>query len=547
MVLDRLPQVLEVADVRAVGVVTVGSSWSPAAVSGLARCGTSAGTGSSPDTAWLAASNAGLGTSIALIGASGSGAGAARGAGAAAVRAPAGGGPGAAAVRAAAAHRRAVPTAPADRPVPGRRRRPSSRAARPSEARPEAEVPRVAGRPSCRTAQARPAQVHRGAGAPRVAGRPSRRTAQARAAARGTSTGAGRPRVAGGGRSGSGAAGSGAASGSGGGHRVERRRRRWRLDRRWRRRERVRRRRQCVGQGAAIASNGAGGGGGAKGSTGGGGGSRLFKPASASSTTLRGVAPDSGPPQVGQAPLPWVASTRSATAICSSLVARCAAGAYSPPPCDRPGARGELKAALIAVAGVDGPVAAGFAAGDLVPLAVGGGTCLPGEGEASATDDCAREGDLRDVYGRCSGLAMPSTHRCAGFLSSTPARSAVGFGLERLPGRRRRNDAGFTPRSRNSAPGPTCSVDRWVPRLRPKLFVVGWSRLDGARRDRGTAGHPIEVEGLGSDRNGSVRWRHLLPVTAFPRTANPKEALNPQEFRVFLQVFPALHHLVASL
>ncbi len=51
-------------------------------------------------------------------------------------------------------------------------------------------------------------------------------------------------------------------------------------------------------------------------------------------TTLRGVAPDSPVPQTGHAPRPWVASTRSATAICSSLVARCAAGAYSPPPCD---------------------------------------------------------------------------------------------------------------------------------------------------------------------------------------------------------------------
>src|SRR6478735_973617 len=29
-----------------------------------------------------------------------------------------------------------------------------------------------------------------------------------------------------------------------------------------------------------------------------------------------------------------------------------------------------------------------------------------------------------------------------------PARSAVGFGLERSPGRRRRNGAGFTPRNR---------------------------------------------------------------------------------------------------
>ena len=78
-----------------------------------------------------------------------------------------------------------------------------------------------------------------------------------------------------------------------------------------------------------------------------------------------------------------------------------------------PGARRELKSALIPIAGIDRPVAAGFAAGHLIPFAVGGGACVPGEGEASAADDRAGEGDLGDVYGRCSGLAMPSTHRCA--------------------------------------------------------------------------------------------------------------------------------------
>ena len=52
----------------------------------------------------------------------------------------------------------------------------------------------------------------------------------------------------------------------------------------------------------------------------------------ASATTLRGVALESPRPHTGHAPRPWVASTRSATAICSSLVAMCAAGAYSPPP-----------------------------------------------------------------------------------------------------------------------------------------------------------------------------------------------------------------------
>ena len=81
------------------------------------------------------------------------------------------------------------------------------------------------------------------------------------------------------------------------------------------------------GGGAASGSTGgsSGGGGGANG--GGGGGSspfsgRVERLRRGSSTTLRGVAPERAAPQVGQAPLPWLASTRSATAICSSLVAR---------------------------------------------------------------------------------------------------------------------------------------------------------------------------------------------------------------------------------
>ena len=37
-------------------------------------------------------------------------------------------------------------------------------------------------------------------------------------------------------------------------------------------------------------------------------------------------------PHTGQAPMPWPASTRSATAICSDSLARFAEGAYCPPP-----------------------------------------------------------------------------------------------------------------------------------------------------------------------------------------------------------------------
>ena len=87
--------------------------------------------------------------------------------------------------------------------------------------------------------------------------------------------------------------------------------------------------RGASGSGADIASNGAGGGGaGANGSNGGGGGGSWPFSASgsngggASLSTLRGVELDSPRPHVGHAPLPCDASTRSATAICSSLVAR---------------------------------------------------------------------------------------------------------------------------------------------------------------------------------------------------------------------------------
>lgn len=76
----------------------------------------------------------------------------------------------------------------------------------------------------------------------------------------------------------------------------------------------------------------------------------------------------------------------------------------------RPGARGELQTALVSVARVDGPVAAGFAAGDLVPLTVGRRASLRGEGDAATTDHGAREGDFRDAYRRAWSLAMPSTH-----------------------------------------------------------------------------------------------------------------------------------------
>lgn len=119
------------------------------------------------------------------------------------------------------------------------------------------------------------------------------------------------------------------------------------------------------------------------------------------------------PPHTGHAPRPWVASTRSATAICCSRVASSADGAYSPPPCAA-GARAELHTAVVAVAGVDAPVAAGLAAGYLIPFAVGGRGRLAGHGDGAATKHCAGNGDLGDADTGSGGLTVTSTHtrRC---------------------------------------------------------------------------------------------------------------------------------------
>ena len=88
-------------------------------------------------------------------------------------------------------------------------------------------------------------------------------------------------------------------------------------------------RRAAGGGGGGASGGGASGGGGACGA-----GSPLIpgassgasSPAVVAGRTLRGVGPDSGPPHTGHAPRPWVASTRSATAICCSLVASCGRG-----------------------------------------------------------------------------------------------------------------------------------------------------------------------------------------------------------------------------
>ena len=161
-----------------------------------------------------------------------------------------------------------------------------------------------------------------------------------------------------------------------------------------------------------------------------------------------------------------------------------------------PGAWRELQPALIPVAGVDGPVAAGFAAGDPVPFAVGGCARLPGEGEAAAADDRAREGDLRDAYCRCSGLAMTSTHGCD--RSSLRAREVscrVRAGEVARPVPRKRHR--LHPKEPLSAPGP---LVRWTGGSPASIQVVRrWSLPNGWSSARLVGdGPPIKVDWLGS-------------------------------------------------
>jgi hypothetical protein len=67
----------------------------------------------------------------------------------------------------------------------------------------------------------------------------------------------------------------------------------------------------------------------------------------------------------------------------------------------------------------------------------------------------------------------------------------------------------------------------------------------------GVVGHGGLIDygsmGLGLNRIGSPRTRHLLPVTAFPVQAKLKRALNTQENSPLSQVPTHLNRVVASL
>ena len=110
-----------------------------------------------------------------------------------------------------------------------------------------------------------------------------------------------------------------------------------------------------------------------------------------------------------------------------------------------------------------------------------------------ALGSCSCDGDLGDFFGRCGGLTMSFTHGSVVSSLYAPTRSAVGFGLERLPGRRLfpgGNVAGFTPRGRKRLQGPI-SVDQLGPPPPSTVFVgvpAQWMELGAKGGGRPAAG-----------------------------------------------------------
>ena len=121
-----------------------------------------------------------------------------------------------------------------------------------------------------------------------------------------------------------------------------------------------------------------------------------------------------------------------------------------------------------------------------------------------ALGSCPCEGDLGDFFGRCGGLTMRSTHGSVVSSLYAPTRSAVGFGLERLPGRRLfpgGNVVGFTPRGRKRLQGPI-SVDQLGPPPPSTVFVgvpAQWMEF-GSKREK-KARRWKRSAGLGHDAN----------------------------------------------
>src|SRR6202008_4147676 len=75
-----------------------------------------------------------------------------------------------------------------------------------------------------------------------------------------------------------------------------------------------------------------------------------------------------------------------------------------------PGARRELQAPVVPVAGVDGPVAAGLATRDSIPLLVGSRGRVARKCDATATEHSTGECEFGDADVRSGGLTIPCAH-----------------------------------------------------------------------------------------------------------------------------------------
>jgi len=148
-----------------------------------------------------------------------------------------------------------------------------------------------------------------------------------------------------------------------------------------------------------------------------------------------------------------------------------------------PGAPRELQPALVPVAGVDGPVAAGFASSDGVPLLVGSRRRVAGQCDATATEHSTGESEFGDADTRSGGLTMPCAHTPKTSSLDAPTRSAVGFGRKRSPGQAESHRCGVTsPQGAANGSGSDFGGPSGPPP--PSTGLRGPRLSDGARRYR---------------------------------------------------------------
>jgi hypothetical protein len=148
-----------------------------------------------------------------------------------------------------------------------------------------------------------------------------------------------------------------------------------------------------------------------------------------------------------------------------------------------PGALRELQPAVVPVAGVDGPVAAGLTSGDGVPLLVGSRRRVAGQCDATATDHSTGECEFGDADTRSGGLTMPCAHTPKTSSLDAPTRSAVGFGRKRSPGQAESHRCGVTsPQGAANGSGSDFGGPLGPPS--PSTGLRGPRLSDGARRYR---------------------------------------------------------------